>query len=65
MKMEDRISEETMESIKEFARIMNVDVLVLDGSIDLYRDLLELRLNEIIIKLPPGMEITLDLFLQH
>lgn len=62
MKMEDELDEKTKKTLDDFAEIMDVDILVLDGSVEMYRDLLELRPSEHIIKLPPGTEITQDLF---
>ncbi|MBO4360159.1 MAG: DUF1638 domain-containing protein [Eubacteriaceae bacterium] len=62
MKLEDEVDPETMEKLEKLAGIMDTDILVLDGSIEMYRELLELKDSEHIARLEPGTEITMDIF---
>ena len=62
MKLEDEVDDETMEKLEKLAEVMDTDILILDGSLEMYRELLELKDSEHIIRLEPGTPVTLDMF---
>ena len=62
MKLEDEVDDETMEKLEKLAEVMDTDILILDGSLEMYQELLELKDSEHIIRLEPGTPVTLDMF---
>ena len=50
------------EKLEKLAEVMDTDILILDGSLEMYRELLELKDSEHIIRLEPGTPVTLDMF---
>ena len=62
MKLEDEVDDETMAKLEKLSEIMDTDILILEGSLEMYRELLELKDSEHIARLEPGTEVTMDIF---
>ena len=62
MKLEDEVDPETMQKLEKLSEIMDTDILILEGSLEMYRELLELKDSVHIARLEPGTEVTMDIF---
>ena len=62
MKMEDTIDPEDLTKAKDFADLVDLDFMITDGTLDVYKDLLAIEHSDNVCVLAPGEKVELSMF---
>ena len=65
MQLDEEVTDDHRKKVSELAEVMDVEPLYVQGSLQLFEDLFQLKDNEKIYILEPGTEITAEIFMER